>query len=102
MIRAIAALVSALGPWWTLVVLLLLIAYHQLREWQKSKRENAIANEKEAQIQRLADDNRWMRRVLMKKAMGLSDAEIHALADQGPARPLLATTDADLAPEDET
>jgi uncharacterized membrane protein YhiD involved in acid resistance len=90
LIEAVAKLVAALGPYGTVLVLVVLIAYHQLREWQKDRRERTIADEKEAQIQRLADDNRWMRQVLMKKAMGLTDEEIKQLVGDGKPKPLLS------------
>jgi N-acyl-D-aspartate/D-glutamate deacylase len=90
-LEATARLVTALGPGWTLVVLGGLLGYHALREWRKGKRERSIADEKEAQIQRLAEDNRWMRRVLMSKAMNYSEEEIDKLLGQGRPTPLLST-----------
>ncbi len=90
LLEAAAKLVTALGPFWTIVVVLLFVGYHEFREWQKGRRERSIADEKEAQIQRLADDNRWMRRVLMVKVMGFSEAEAEKLMGEGQPTPLLS------------
>jgi hypothetical protein len=90
LLEAVAKLVTALGPVWTVAIVVLLIGYHELKEWREGQRERTIADEKEAQIQRLAEDNRWMRQVLMRKAMGLNEEEIRQLMGDGKARPLLS------------
>ena len=89
-LEALAKLVTALGPWWTVALLVALIVYGVWRDYRKERLEKSIADEKEAQIQRLAEDNRWMRLVLMEKVMGYSESEAARLVNEGRTTPLLA------------
>jgi hypothetical protein len=93
LLEALAKLVTALGAGWTITILVGVAAYNAYRDYRKDKLERSIADEKEAQIQRLADDNRWMRRVLMEKVMGFSTAEAEKLISDGQPTPLLSGRD---------
>lgn len=89
-IEAIGSLVAKIGPGWTVVLFGLLFGYTWHKDKRREKVERSIADEKENQIQRLADDNRWMRQVLMEKVMGFSADETKKMMMEGQPTPLLS------------
>lgn len=86
-LEALAKLVAVLGPTRTVIAFAVLAAFVLLRSYLRERKERSLAEEKEAQIQRMADEIR-MYRFLDLKAKGLSEEEAKRLLGPGKPNPL--------------
>jgi len=90
-LKALTALYVAVGFWGTLVFLLAVIgalfSWSRLEDRELKELHRDLVNEKEKQIQRLAEDNRMWRNFFLKH--GLAEEEVHKLqGTEGGPKPL--------------
>jgi len=87
LVKTVAALIGVLGPVWTLALIALAAGIGVVVHLVRAKRERTLAEEKERQIQRMADEIR-MYRYLDLKRKGLTETEITGLLGEGKPVPL--------------
>ena len=79
-------LVSTFGVWPTLFFILMvplgIVGWKYFQVWRADKETDKALDEKERTIQRLANENRMWRTLMLKEKYGLSDEQIRLLVVQ--------------------
>jgi len=83
-IGAIIALYKQIGPLYSFLLVFIIVMYKKHSEWNKNKMDkyhfDKMVNEKNKEIERLAEDNNNYRKIYLKQVHNLSDEQYQTLA----------------------